>query len=607
MSSILLLLAAALCCGSVRAAVPHQINYQGYLTNPGGTPVNTSVSMTFKLWDQLTNGNVLHTETQSVTVTNGVFNVVLGTAATLNAQFDIPYFLGVTVAPDVVEMAPRQAVVASPYAIRSATTEALAANGTNCAPGQFATGVDAQGNAEGCAAPVSGGTVTSITAGTGLSGGTITTTGTIAADATYLQRRVSGSCTVGSYIRAIALDGTVTCATDANSGGTVTNVTASSPLASSGGTTPNLALTGVVPLANIPDLGAGYVRNTATLQNPGTFNISGNGLIGGNLGVGAVNPAVTRLDVAGSGWFRADANGLAASAAQGVRVFYDTFSGTGSVFAYDYGTLNPLNLTLQSPGGNVGIGTTTAGSKLTVAGKIESTSGGVKFPDGTTQATAALVPYAFNPLGNTLTTVDGAGSVGQFTSITLGADGLPVISYFDSTNGDLKVAKCVNAACTGASTLTTVDSASFVGQYTSITLGADGLPVISYYDQTNGNLKVAKCVNAACTGASTLTTVDSAGDVGRYTSITLGADGLPVISYFDGTNGDLKVAKCVNAACTGASTRTTVDSAGFVGLYTSITLGADGLPVISYRDVTNGVLKVAKCTSATCVPFVRRR
>ena len=155
----------------------------------------------------------------------------------------------------------------------------------------------------------------------------------------------------------------------------------------------------------------------------------------------------TRLDVSGSGWFRADANGLAASAAQGVRVFYDTFSGTGSVFAYNYATLNPLNLTLQSPGGNVGIGTTTAGSKLTVAGTVESTSGGVKFPDGTTQATAALVPYAFNPLGNTLTTVDSAGNVGLYTSITLGADGLPVISYFDNTNGDLKVAKCTSATC----------------------------------------------------------------------------------------------------------------------------------------------------------------
>jgi len=39
--------------------------------------------------------------------------------------------------------------------------------------------------------------------------------------------------------------------------------------------------------------------------------------------------------------------------------------------------------------GNVGIGTNNPGQKLTVAGTIESTSGGIKFPDGTVQATAA--------------------------------------------------------------------------------------------------------------------------------------------------------------------------------------------------------------------------
>ena len=40
--------------------------------------------------------------------------------------------------------------------------------------------------------------------------------------------------------------------------------------------------------------------------------------------------------------------------------------------------------------GDVGIGTTTPSAKLTVAGTIESTTGGFKFPDGTIQMTACL-------------------------------------------------------------------------------------------------------------------------------------------------------------------------------------------------------------------------
>jgi hypothetical protein len=38
--------------------------------------------------------------------------------------------------------------------------------------------------------------------------------------------------------------------------------------------------------------------------------------------------------------------------------------------------------------GNVGIGTTSPGRKLSVAGVVESTTGGFIFPDGTTQTTA---------------------------------------------------------------------------------------------------------------------------------------------------------------------------------------------------------------------------
>jgi len=100
---------------------------------------------------------------------------------------------------------------------------------------------------------------------------------------------------------------------------------------------------------------------------------------------------------------------------------------------------------------------------------------------------------------NTINTLDSTGSEGGFTSITIGADAFPVISYYDYTNGDLKVAKCGDASCTpGSVTLRTLDSSGDVGQLTSITIGADGFPVISYYDATNGNLKVAKCANPYC-------------------------------------------------------------------------------------------------------------
>ena len=253
------------------------------------------------------------------------------------------------------------------------------------------------------------------------------------------------------------------------------------------------------------------------------------------------------------------------------------------------------------------------------------------------------------PAGNTTTAVDTAGYVGMYTSITIGADGLPVISYFDGTNYDLKVAHCNDAICSSA-TITAVDTAGYVGIYTSITIGidglpvisycgdecfglkvahcnndsctsatistvdrsmikhtsitigADGLPVISYYDETNkylnGDLKVAHCNDVACTSATT-TAVDTIGDVGLYTSITLGANGLPVISYYDNTNFDLKVAHCNDAACTSATT-TAVDTVGSVGSFTSITIGADGLPVISYLDATNYDLKVAHCNDAAC-------
>jgi predicted regulator of Ras-like GTPase activity (Roadblock/LC7/MglB family) len=193
--------------------------------------------------------------------------------------------------------------------------------------------------------------------------------------------------------------------------------------------------------------------------------------------------------------------------------------------------------------------------------------------------------------------------VGAFPSLTEGRDGLPIISYHDTTKGDLKVAHCSNAMC-GAITRTALDTAGDVGWFTSITIGTDGLPIISYYDVTNGNLKVAHCSNVACT-ASTKTTIDSSGDVGWYTSIGIGSDGLAAIAYYDAIGKNLKMAHCSNAACTSA-TRSVVDgSAHDAGYSAALIIGPDGLPWISYEDGTSQNAMLAHCTTATCSASVR--
>ncbi len=231
--------------------------------------------------------------------------------------------------------------------------------------------------------------------------------------------------------------------------------------------------------------------------------------------------------------------------------------------------------------------------------------GGKKVSDLDSRYGLALPSFAVR--GRTATnTLDSTGNVGRHTSIAIGTDGFPVISYRDVTNQYLKVAKCGDASCTPASaTINTLDNAVNVGINTSITIGTDAFPVISYYDLNSRDLKVAKCGDTACTPASaTINTLDSTEDVGAFTSITIGTDGFPVISYLhtNAIGGDLKVVKCGDAACTPASSTINILDNGYVGGYTSITIGTDGFPVISYYDAGNADLKVAKCGDAACTP-----
>jgi len=121
----ILAIVAVCCCGIADAQVPRKLNYQGFLTSPSGAPINSvALPLMFKLYD--VSNALVYSETQSVTVSNGIFNVLIGSVTLLTLPFDAQYTLGITMGADP-EMTPRQPLAASPYAVRSASTESLAA------------------------------------------------------------------------------------------------------------------------------------------------------------------------------------------------------------------------------------------------------------------------------------------------------------------------------------------------------------------------------------------------------------------------------------------------------------------------------------------------
>jgi cysteine-rich repeat protein len=107
------------------ADIPQRLNYQGYLTNSSGQPINTAAGtplhLTFKLYAAANGGAALYTEQQDVVVTNGVFNAQIGAVTPLTLPFDVPYYLEISIGsgPNPEVLAPRQAVASTPYSLRA--------------------------------------------------------------------------------------------------------------------------------------------------------------------------------------------------------------------------------------------------------------------------------------------------------------------------------------------------------------------------------------------------------------------------------------------------------------------------------------------------------
>ena len=132
-----------------------------------------------------------------------------------------------------------------------------------------------------------------------------------------------------------------------------------------------------------------------------------------------------------------------------------------------------------------------------------------------------------------------------------------------------------------ARTVRTVDSsASDVGYYPSIAIGADGLALISYFNWTDQRIQVAHCEDTACD--SSYLSVPKWENGGYRTSVAVGANGLGLIGLFDAFYHEMQIVHCLDIRCFSSK----ISTLGTVGLAStsdlSLAVGPDGRGLMSH-------------------------
>jgi hypothetical protein len=197
--------------------------------------------------------------------------------------------------------------------------------------------------------------------------------------------------------------------------------------------------------------------------------------------------------------------------------------------------------------------------------------------------TPKFLRYA-SPSGSSWVTLDldtNSGDVGWDTSIAIDGNNGIWISYYDYSHGDLKLAKK-----TGSSfNISTLQSSGNVGRYTSIarygsTMGITYMSISTgeyYYIADSGS------------GWSSPSLIDVSGELGFNTSLATNKFNSGMITYFDEVKDDVKIAFGWGASWN----KGVLDGPNNMGPYSSAKFNSKSEPMVAYYDLGNGNLQFA--------------